>query len=88
MNSMVRSIPFSDFTGASIAALERFDIFVGCHPKTLLFRHVLYEEARLQHSSIPILNTTQNYRFTSQVYSTFPRLVHLSPDFVLPISLN
>ena len=29
-------------------------------------------EARLQHSTIPILSTTQNYRFTSQVYSTFP----------------
>ena len=28
-------------------------------------------EARLQHSTIPILSTTQNYRFTSQVYSTF-----------------
>ena len=46
------------------------------------------EEARLQHSTIPILSTTQNYRFTSQVYSTFPFMVHLSPDFVLPISLH
>ena len=46
------------------------------------------QEARLQHSTIPILRTTQNYRFTSQVYSTFPFMVHLSPDFVLPISLH
>ena len=38
-------------------------------------------EARLQHSTRHILSTTQNYRFTSQVYSTFPFLVHLSPDF-------
>ena len=44
--------------------------------------------AWLQHSTIPILSTTQNYRFTSQVYSTFPFMVHLSPDFVLPISLH
>ena len=32
------------------------------------------EEARLQHSTIPILSTTQKYRFTSQVYSPFPFL--------------
>ena len=29
-------------------------------------------QARLQHSTIPILSTTQNYRFTTQVYSTMP----------------
>ena len=46
------------------------------------------QEARLQHSTIPILSTTQNYLFTSQVYSTFPFMVHLSPDFVLLISLH
>ena len=48
----------------------------------------LMVEARLQHSTIPILSTTQNYRFTSQVYSTFPFMVHFSPDFVLPLSLH
>ena len=37
-----------------------------------------YQEARFQHSTIPILSTTQNYPFTSQVYSTFPFMVHSS----------
>ena len=32
----------------------------------------LFEEARPQNTTIPILSTTQIYRFTSQVYSTFP----------------
>ena len=30
------------------------------------------EGARRKHSTIFILSTIQNYRFTSQVYSTFP----------------
>ena len=46
------------------------------------------EWARRKHSTRHILSTTQNYRFTSQVYSTFPFMVHLSPDFVLPLSLH
>ena len=46
------------------------------------------EGARRKRITRHILKTTQNYRFTSQVYSTFPFLVHLSPDFVLPISLH
>ena len=33
MNSMVPSIPFLDFRGASIAALGKFEIFVGFHHK-------------------------------------------------------
>ena len=36
-------------------------------------------EAQLQHSTIPILSTTQNYRFTPQVYSTFPFFGTLVP---------
>ena len=59
----------------------------GCSGDQTL-RLVWEVEARLQHSTIPILSTTQNYRFTSQVYSTFPFLIHLSPDFVLLISLH
>ena len=50
--------------------------------------HRKEEGARQKHSTRHILITTQNYRSTSQVYSTFPFMVHLSPDFVLPISLH
>ena len=46
------------------------------------------EGARRKHSTRHILSTTEKYRFTSQVYSTFPFMVHLSLDFVLPISLH
>ena len=46
------------------------------------------EGARRKHSTRHILSTTQNYQSTSQVYSSFPFLVHLSPDFVLLISLD
>ena len=59
--------------------------------KTRTYQNVMQrkeERARRKHSTRHILSTTQNYRFTSQVYSTFPFLVHLSPDFVLPISLH
>ena len=40
MNSMVPSIPCSDFRGASIATVGKFGIFVGFHHKTLLFGHL------------------------------------------------
>ena len=46
------------------------------------------EGARRKQSTRHILSSTQNYRFTAQVYCTFPFMVHLSPDFVLPISLH
>ena len=60
-------------------------LYSPCRPQLAL----QVREAWLQHSTIPILSTTQNYRFTPQVYSTFPFfLVHLSPDFALPITLH
>ena len=44
MKSTVPSIPFLHFRGASIAALGKFQIFVGFHYKILLFGDFLYEK--------------------------------------------
>ena len=44
INSMVPSIPFSDFRGASIAVFGKFEIFVGFHHKALLFGHFFFQK--------------------------------------------
>ena len=44
VNSMVPSLPLLDFRGASIAALGKFEIFVGFQHKTLLSGDFFYEK--------------------------------------------
>ena len=44
MISMVPSISFLDLRGASIAALGKFESFVGFHHKTLLFGHYFLKD--------------------------------------------